>query len=110
MVQAPLFFMTDQLTYGILGQRKLTAENIALAARAYNLETAVIKAVVEVEAAGYGFLADGRIKILFEAHIFSQQTGGKFNGTAPTISSRTWNRKLYKGGSAELWCISDHGI
>ena len=33
-------------------------------------EVAAIKAVAEVESSGDGFLADGKVKILFEPHIF----------------------------------------
>jgi hypothetical protein len=37
------------------------------------VEPAVIKAVAEVESNGEGFLADGKVKILFEPHIFWKQ-------------------------------------
>ena len=65
------------------------------------MEPAVIKAVVAVEAKGEGFLPDGRMKILFEAHKFHKYTGGKYTATHPHISSPTWNPKLYLGGPAE---------
>lgn len=62
---------------------------------------AAIKAVASVESAGSGFLPDGRAKILFEAHIFSRLTGHKYDKTHPDISSRKWDKKLYKGNEAE---------
>lgn len=43
------------------------------AASDLGLSAAHIKAFVEVEAAGDGFLPDGQVKILFERHVFYQQ-------------------------------------
>jgi hypothetical protein len=40
-------------------------------------------------------------KILFEAHIFDRETGGRFRRVHPNISSATWNRALYVGGQGE---------
>ena len=71
------------------------------AATALNCEVACIKAVTEVESGGNGFFASGWPKILFEAHIFSRQTGHRYDRSHPDISSRTWNRALYKGGERE---------
>src|SRR6185295_10213057 len=48
-----------------------------------------------------GFLADGRPKILFEAHVFGQRTQQRFTRSHPALSSRTWNRALYQGGARE---------
>ena len=42
----------------------------AAAAARYDVPVPSVKTVVEVEAAGDGFLRDGRPKILFEAHYF----------------------------------------
>lgn len=53
-----------------------------------NVEVAVIRAVVEVETLGHGFLANGRPKILFERHIFYQQTSGRHVTTHPDICNR----------------------
>lgn len=80
---------------------RLTEQDFIHAAEVLECEGAAIKAVAEVEAAGYGFLPDGRPKILFEAHIFSRETGGKYDITHPDISSKRWNRFLYKGGAKE---------
>ena len=60
-----------------------------------------VQAVAQVEAPGSGFLDDGQVKILFEAHHFARLTGHKYNATHPRISSPRWNRKLYVGGSGE---------
>jgi hypothetical protein len=79
----------------------LTDEDYAKAAKELGAEVAAVKAVASVEAAGDGFLSDGRVKLLFEAHIFSRYTKGKFTDTHPHISSPEWNRKLYKGGAGE---------
>jgi hypothetical protein len=64
-------------------------------------ELAALKAVAEVESRGDGFLPDKRPKILFEAHVFSRETQHKYNETHPDISSRKWNKALYKGGAGE---------
>ena len=71
------------------------------AANLLGVNVAAIKAVAEVEAAGSGFLPDGRPKILFEAHIFSKFTNRVYNASHPDISSTSWNRSLYKGGTKE---------
>ena len=42
-----------------------------------------------------GFLPDGRPTTLFEAHIFYQETKGKYAATHPTLCVAKWNRKLY---------------
>lgn len=79
---------------------------------------AAIRAVDEVESGG-GWFPDMRAeilaldgpggfidgenmpKILFEAHVFARNTGGKFNASHPNVSSAKWNRALYVGGQAE---------
>jgi N-acetylmuramidase len=71
------------------------------AARTLRCEIAGIKAVAEVEARGDGYLASGRPKILFEAHVFSRETRHAYDQTHPDLSSPTWNRALYKGGERE---------
>ncbi len=45
-------------------------------------------AVLSVETRGCGFQQDRRPIILFERHVFSQQTGGRFDATHPQISNR----------------------
>lgn len=76
-------------------------EEYARIAELLGCQVPSIKAVAEVESAGSGFLPDGRPKILFEAHIFSKLTKGKYDLTHPMISAPRWDRKLYKGGAKE---------
>jgi hypothetical protein len=80
-------------------QRTLTDADFARAAKELNVEEAAIRAVAEVEAAGAGFLPDGRPSILYEAHIFHKETGGKHAGAKDrrgvALSSPSWNKNLY---------------
>jgi hypothetical protein len=69
------------------------------AAESLGCEVAAIQAVAEVESRGDGFLPDNRPKILFERHIFSRETGRKFDAKYPDISNRKTGG--YKGGTAE---------
>lgn len=71
------------------------------AAKKLNIEVAAVKSVFSVESKGSGYLASGRPKILFEAHHFSKFTTRAYDQTHPTISSKTWNKNLYKGGEKE---------
>jgi N-acetylmuramidase len=77
----------------------LTDADFARAAKELGVEVAAIRAVAEVEAAGAGFIADGRPAVLYEAHIFRKHCGGKHNDaldrSGVSLSSATWNRKLY---------------
>ncbi|MCS7054454.1 MAG: N-acetylmuramidase family protein [Ignavibacterium sp.] len=79
----------------------LTEQDYDDAAQLLGVNKAVIKAVAEVESAGNGFLNNGMVKILFEAHIFSKLTGGKYDKTHPSISAPKWDKSLYKGGVKE---------
>jgi hypothetical protein len=71
------------------------------AASALSCEVAAVKAVSQVESAGAGFLPSKQPKILFEAHVFSKSTHHKYDRLFPDISSRHWNRALYRGGQRE---------
>lgn len=54
------------------------------------VETAVIRAVAQVEAGPHGaFLDTGEPTILFERHIFSRQTQGRFDESHPDLSNPT---------------------
>jgi N-acetylmuramidase len=85
-------------------QTTLTADDFARAAKALNVEVAAIKAVAEVEAAGKGFLADGRPSVLYEAHVFHRQTKGKHANALDRrnvkLSSPKWDRSLYGAAGA----------
>jgi hypothetical protein len=79
--------------------RTLTDADFARAAKELNVEVAAIRAVAEVEAAGAGFLSDGRPAILYEAHIFHKHTKGKHANAKDrrgvALSSPSWNKLLY---------------
>lgn len=83
------------------GGASLTEADFARAATALDCEAAAIKAVTEVESGPSGFFPSGRPKILFEAHVFSGQTGHRYDSSHSDISSLKWNRSLYRGGEAE---------
>lgn len=73
----------------------LSAQQFKQLAIKYKIPEAGLRAVVEIESRGSGFLPDGRPKILFERHIFH-----KYAPNAPSnISSR--NPGGYIGGAAE---------
>lgn len=72
-----------------------TSAGIARAAQRLGCEVAVVQAVIDVESGGSGFYLDGRPKILFESHIFSRLTGGKFDRAHPKLSTPAPNRQLY---------------
>jgi hypothetical protein len=84
------------------GGAKLIEEDFTTAATTLQCEVACIKAVNDVESGRIGgYFASGRPVILFEAHLFSKFTGHKYDQVLPDISSRKWNKKLYRGGEAE---------
>lgn len=68
--------------------RPMTDSDIAEAAQMIGVDTATIRAVLEVEAAGSGFDRQGRPKMLFEPHVFwrflpaTQRSGAQANGLA----------------------------
>lgn len=84
--------------------RPLAPTDLEGAAAYLGCEVAVIKAVMAVEVgATSGFVADGsgRPTILFEAHLFSRFTGGKYDAGYPDISTADHNWHLYRAGAAE---------
>lgn len=82
---------------------KLSDKDIRDVAKDIGCEVEVIKAVMDVESGGSGFLPDNRPKILFEAHVFSRLTDHKFDDEYPNISSRVWNRSLYGPGGSHQY-------
>ncbi|MEB3336848.1 MAG: N-acetylmuramidase domain-containing protein [Leptolyngbyaceae bacterium] len=81
--------------------KTLTASDYEAVARMIGCDVAAVRAVVQIESSGSGFLPDGRPKILFEAQWFGKFTNDQYNKTHPDISSLTWNPKLYVGGARE---------
>lgn len=88
----------------------ITDKEFEDAADILGAEVGAIKAVYEVEAAGKGYLPDGRVKILFEGHRFWKQlvknnaNPQEFITDNPQYSNvlyKVWDKKQYIGGQAE---------
>ncbi len=77
--------------------------DIAAVAAVLGCDAAAVQAVCDVEAAGAGFLDDGRPKILFEAHVFGRLTGRIFNDEHPNVSASAWDRSLYGAPGAHQY-------
>ena len=67
----------------------LSVPGLAAAAAAIGVGVPEIWTVLSVETLGAGFLSDQRPVILFERHIFSARTGGRFDALSPDISNTT---------------------
>lgn len=65
----------------------LDLDGIKAATELLQVGVAELVAVGTVETKGFGFLPDRRPLILFERHIFSKRTGGKFDASHPGISN-----------------------
>lgn len=84
-------------------QKRLKEQDFVQAAKLLKCQVAAIKAVAEVESSGDGFLSDGRVKILFEGHIFHKYTKGVYSASHPTISYPKWTTTFYtKGKDADI--------
>ena len=85
----------------------LSFSDIKNAAALIGVDPCAVKAVVEVESGGSGFLPDGRPKILFEGHVFwkeLQKRGIDPSPIAPkhpSVIYPKWDKSQYRGGSAE---------
>lgn len=81
-----------------------TADMVDLALE-FNIDEPLVRAVMEVESGGSGFLLreppPARPRILFEAHQFYRRTPVIVSASRPDLASKTWDRSLYIGGSAE---------
>lgn len=73
------------------------------AARVHGIEPEVLTAFGQIESPKGPYMTDGRMPILFEAHVFARNTNpkGKYNEEFPTLSSNKWDRHLY--GAAGSW-------
>lgn len=78
----------------------LEAQDFMTAAETLCCPEAAVRAVVEVEARGRGFLPEKKPKILFESRWFHKLTAGQYDATHPDISTPKWVRN-YAGGSRE---------
>ena len=85
----------------------LSSSDIRKAAEQIGVEPCVVKAVVDVESGGEGFLPDGRVKILFEGHVFWKELQKRgidpapLSAKYPNIVYPKWDKSKYKGGTAE---------
>lgn len=88
-------------------QTQLTADDVSSAALEINVEMAALRAVIDVECSGSGFIADGRPAILYEAHVFHRLTGGRHGNAKDrygvALSVASWNKALYGAGGAHQW-------
>jgi hypothetical protein len=88
--------------------KALQREDIENQAKIVNISPAALKSVTTVEAAGSGFLTNGKLKILFEGHIFwaELKKRGKnpselSNSTNRDILYERWTKEFYSKNSAD---------
>ena len=85
----------------------LSFSDIQKAAEQIGVEPCTVKAIVEVESGGSGFLPDGRVKILFEGHVFLKELQKRGIDPAPLAAKHPniiypkWDKSQYKGGAKE---------
>jgi hypothetical protein len=74
--------------------RRLAQGDVGDAARVLGIETAVLLAFLEVEAAGRGFDSKSRPKALFEPHVFHRNLSGALRATAVAagLAYAKWKR------------------
>jgi hypothetical protein len=90
--------------------KELTEAQIRDAAAKYGVEYAALRAVLEVESSGDGFLTDGQLKILFERHWLYRRLSvpgrgidpGPLAKAHPELCGRSWNPKQYPYGPTSL--------
>src|SRR6476619_7249178 len=70
-----------------MSDRTMTEAGIARGAAVIGSDDRTLRAVLQVETAGSGFMADGRPKILFERHVFHRLTGGQYDLVSPSVSN-----------------------
>lgn len=80
---------------------RFTLSPSALASAAADLGCSLpaLQAVVDVESAGHGFLSDGRVKVLFEGHVFFRYTHGRYEHTHPSLCYPKWTKEHYTRGA-----------
>ena len=81
--------------------KKIVLQDYIDAADYLGIEPTTIHAVDEVESGGSGFLPDGKIKILFEGHIFHRYTKGIYDQDYPTLSYPIWTKQYYALGTIQ---------
>ena len=92
-------------------QLAISLSDIQLLAERFEIPVANLRAVLEVESQGSGFLLKepkpARPKILFEGHVFYRLTPKPVSKTRPDLSYPVWTKKFYRGGSAEWDRLQD---
>ena len=63
--------------------RRLSQQDYRNAGARHRIEPAALHAFADVESAGAGFGPDGRAVILYEPHMFSRETGKRWDGYSP---------------------------
>ena len=81
--------------------RRLAQGDVGAAARAIGIETAVLLAFIEVEAAGRGFDSRNRPKMLFEPHVMYRNTSGTVRQRAVSagVAYAAWRANGYPADS-----------
>lgn len=83
----------------------LTDAGMSAACRVMQVTPVDVWTVLAVETKGTGYLDDGRPRILFERHKFSQRTGHRYDEMHPDISNR--HPGGYVGGAGEYHRLQD---
>lgn len=89
------------------GNQYLLPEQITSFAQEHHIEVPALKAVIEIESSGRGFLKDGRPKVLFEGHVFWRRLKAykidpaPLAKSQPTIVYQNWTRQHYLTGTLE---------
>lgn len=73
----------------VASPKRLTDADFEHAAQALGVDEAAMRAVAQVESIGRGFLPGGEPVILFERHVFSRLTKGKFDKDFSDVSNRS---------------------
>ncbi|WP_172328616.1 N-acetylmuramidase family protein [Mangrovicoccus sp. HB161399] len=80
----------------------VTLPELHRTADALGVPPATMHALIAVEGRPPGFISGTNLPaLLFEGHIFSRQTGHKFDSEHPEISTAAWTAKNYVGGQGE---------
>lgn len=90
-IQTPTHFQ------GHTDRAPVTDEELASIAAGIDVEPAALKALIEVETSGRGFDSKNRIRMRFEPHVFSAQTGHAHDDSHPHVSVRDWRRGVKMG-------------
>jgi murein DD-endopeptidase MepM/ murein hydrolase activator NlpD len=86
--------------------RKLASSDFVAAANSLGCETAAVRAVAEVESGGRtGFDAQKRPKILFEIHLFRENTKHKYDVSHPHLSAPYKSPRRRASYKKDQWVV-----